>query len=156
MSYGLPFHENDVVVTRGNHLSVVEDEVVKEMERIKDKTVTKLVISIPYRALSASHHIAGNYIHVKLQGGITGSLDDSKVRFTRSAHEAREDPAPADAALEPADAGAASVAVTVGLRPTAPTVMNPNDPATWGHVYRNAPCACGSGKRFKHCHGQLS
>ncbi|MBO6824957.1 MAG: preprotein translocase subunit SecA [Sneathiella sp.] len=28
-----------------------------------------------------------------------------------------------------------------------------NDPATWGKVRRNDPCPCGSGKKFKHCHG---
>jgi preprotein translocase subunit SecA len=28
------------------------------------------------------------------------------------------------------------------------------DPATWGRVARNAPCPCGSGKKFKHCHGR--
>ncbi|MDP2801574.1 MAG: preprotein translocase subunit SecA [Phreatobacter sp.] len=31
---------------------------------------------------------------------------------------------------------------------------NPNDPTTWGKVGRNDPCPCGSGKKFKHCHGQ--
>ena len=27
------------------------------------------------------------------------------------------------------------------------------DPKTFGKVGRNAPCPCGSGKKFKHCHG---
>ncbi|GAB3127924.1 preprotein translocase subunit SecA [Novispirillum itersonii] len=30
---------------------------------------------------------------------------------------------------------------------------NPADPSTWGRVSRNEPCPCGSGKKFKHCHG---
>jgi len=34
--------------------------------------------------------------------------------------------------------------------------INPNDPATWGRVQRNAPCPCGSGKKYKHCHGAVS
>ncbi|KKX27861.1 preprotein translocase subunit SecA [Rhizobium sp. LC145] len=29
----------------------------------------------------------------------------------------------------------------------------PEDPATWGKVGRNEPCPCGSGKKYKHCHG---
>jgi preprotein translocase subunit SecA len=30
------------------------------------------------------------------------------------------------------------------------------DPAEWeGKVSRNAPCPCGSGRKYKHCHGQL-
>ena len=32
--------------------------------------------------------------------------------------------------------------------------VDPNDPATWGNVPRNAACPCGSGKKFKHCHGK--
>ncbi|MCR9124954.1 MAG: preprotein translocase subunit SecA [Rhodobacteraceae bacterium] len=30
-----------------------------------------------------------------------------------------------------------------------------NDPATWGNPGRNDACPCGSGKKFKHCHGRL-
>ncbi|WP_298294882.1 preprotein translocase subunit SecA [uncultured Litoreibacter sp.] len=30
-----------------------------------------------------------------------------------------------------------------------------NDRSTWGNPGRNAPCPCGSGKKFKHCHGEL-
>ena len=33
--------------------------------------------------------------------------------------------------------------------------VDPNDPSTWGKVPRNAPCPCGSGRKFKHCHGAL-
>ena len=29
------------------------------------------------------------------------------------------------------------------------------DPATWGNPGRNEACPCGSGKKFKHCHGKL-
>jgi preprotein translocase subunit SecA len=30
---------------------------------------------------------------------------------------------------------------------------DPNDPSSWGEVGRNEPCPCGSGKKYKHCHG---
>jgi preprotein translocase subunit SecA len=36
-------------------------------------------------------------------------------------------------------------------------VIGPADPArpeTWSKTPRNAPCPCGSGKKYKHCHGQ--
>jgi preprotein translocase subunit SecA len=33
---------------------------------------------------------------------------------------------------------------------------DPNDPQTWGKVGRNEDCPCGSGKKFKHCHGVLA
>lgn len=35
----------------------------------------------------------------------------------------------------------------------APEDRNPDDPASWGKVGRNEPCPCGSGKKYKHCHG---
>ena len=31
---------------------------------------------------------------------------------------------------------------------------NPKDPTSWGKVGRNEPCPCGSGKKYKHCHGK--
>lgn len=54
--------------------------------------------------------------------------------------------------------------------PTAPESKNPlpaptenaiagfdeNDPSTWGNPGRNDACPCGSGKKFKHCHGSLT
>src|SRR6186997_2854354 len=33
---------------------------------------------------------------------------------------------------------------------------NANDPSTWGKVGRNEVCPCGSGKKFKHCHGKFA
>jgi preprotein translocase subunit SecA len=34
--------------------------------------------------------------------------------------------------------------------------IDPKDPSTWGKVPRNAACPCGSGKKYKHCHGKLA
>ncbi|MEX0591105.1 MAG: preprotein translocase subunit SecA [Xanthobacteraceae bacterium] len=31
-----------------------------------------------------------------------------------------------------------------------------DDPSTWGKVGRNEACPCGSGKKYKHCHGRLA
>jgi len=33
---------------------------------------------------------------------------------------------------------------------------NPNDPRSWGKVGRNEPCPCGSGRKYKHCHGRYT
>jgi preprotein translocase subunit SecA len=33
---------------------------------------------------------------------------------------------------------------------------DPNNPASWGKVGRNEPCPCGSGKKYKHCHGAFA
>lgn len=36
-----------------------------------------------------------------------------------------------------------------------PADRDPNNPETWGKVARNEDCPCGSGKKYKHCHGAL-
>jgi preprotein translocase subunit SecA len=41
-------------------------------------------------------------------------------------------------------------------RKAAAAAVNPADPSTWGKVQRNAACPCGSGKKYKHCHGIYS
>ncbi len=33
--------------------------------------------------------------------------------------------------------------------------IDPADPSTWGKVGRNQPCPCGSGRKYKHCHGRI-
>ncbi len=42
-------------------------------------------------------------------------------------------------------------------KPNAPKEgFDENDPKTWGNPGRNDSCPCGSGKKFKHCHGRLA
>lgn len=40
-----------------------------------------------------------------------------------------------------------------GSAVVAPEDRDPEDEATWGKVGRNEACPCGSGKKYKHCHG---
>ncbi|HVB90370.1 MAG TPA: preprotein translocase subunit SecA, partial [Beijerinckiaceae bacterium] len=49
-------------------------------------------------------------------------------------------------------------AQTTLLRPSAADKAgrDPADPSTWGKVGRNEPCPCGSGRKYKHCHGALA
>jgi preprotein translocase subunit SecA len=51
----------------------------------------------------------------------------------------------ANASLVPTQAGGAAVAE-----------RDPKNPASWGKVGRNEDCPCGSGKKFKHCHGKYA
>ncbi len=48
--------------------------------------------------------------------------------------------------------GTPAPTATAGVR-QAP-VRDAKDPTSWGKVGRNEPCPCGSGKKFKHCHGR--
>jgi preprotein translocase subunit SecA len=56
------------------------------------------------------------------------------------------DPVTGEDELSPA----AAVGALLAARKSGP---DPKDPKTWGKVGRNDPCPCGSGKRYKHCHG---
>jgi len=58
-------------------------------------------------------------------------------------------------ALGVADAAVAEIepmTIAVG----AAAVVDPNDPKTWSAAARNAPCPCGSGNKYKHCHGRVT
>ncbi|WP_298968903.1 preprotein translocase subunit SecA [uncultured Roseobacter sp.] len=52
-----------------------------------------------------------------------------------------------------AQAAAAGAAVVAGAGAAEGFVED--DPSTWGNPGRNEECPCGSGKKFKHCHGRL-
>ena len=63
-------------------------------------------------------------------------------------HETRTDPASAEISVPDDNAQKTQ-------QPIRNAAFNPQDPSTWGQTQRNAPCPCGSGKKFKHCHGQV-
>ncbi len=70
-------------------------------------------------------------------------------RRQQEMHETREDPALSSGA---SSSGGRSDG-TVVSRASGENV-DPEDPSTWGRVARNAACPCGSGKKYKHCHGR--
>jgi preprotein translocase subunit SecA len=51
---------------------------------------------------------------------------------------------------------AAPAPVQVSTQPLRSDAIDPNDTATWRNTPRNAACPCGSGKKYKHCHGRLA
>ena len=60
-----------------------------------------------------------------------------------------------DEFADPSANGAAGGVMTLTRKAAAEGERNPNDPSTWGKVGRNEACPCGSGKKYKHCHGRL-
>ncbi|MBC7431043.1 MAG: preprotein translocase subunit SecA [Rubritepida sp.] len=44
----------------------------------------------------------------------------------------------------------------LALAPRGREAVDPNDETTWAATPRNAPCPCGSGKKYKHCHGRTA
>ncbi|MDZ4736097.1 MAG: preprotein translocase subunit SecA [Rhodospirillaceae bacterium] len=117
----------------------------------------------------------------RLRETVTGVLSHIQIRVTRpedaaierrpqAMQETREDPALIEAGgpAAPAPMGQLAMAVPTGL-PRAPAAAMPPPAAPqpgvaaarasiaaqqWGKVPRNSLCPCGSGKKFKHCHGK--
>jgi preprotein translocase subunit SecA len=67
-------------------------------------------------------------------------------------YESHPEPESALAAL---GVGAGDSMLATGPAPVRQEAVDPDDPSTWRNSPRNAPCPCGSGKKFKHCHGKL-
>ena len=93
-----------------------------------------------------------------------------RVTTMLSRIEIRTEPTPVDLAppqmlqtreihpeLPPVVGGEGTTAADLAAQRVVPRVSpeqrDPNDPNTWGRVSRNEACPCGSGKKFKHCHG---
>ncbi|WP_347938897.1 preprotein translocase subunit SecA [Rickettsia oklahomensis] len=74
-------------------------------------------------------------------------LDRKKLQ--KNMQESREDPA-----FSKYNAGSS---IETDLKPIVsridPKDRNPEDPTSWGRVSRNELCPCGSGKKYKYCHG---
>ena len=71
-----------------------------------------------------------------------------------AAEEARQQPAAAPRIV----AAPATAPAQVSAQARVPVLagFDEADPATWGNPSRNDPCPCGSGEKFKHCHGKLA
>jgi preprotein translocase subunit SecA len=102
---------------------------------------------------------------VRVRETVTGTLsqvefqmdqvpDEMLLQQQGDMHESREDPAMAAAGGYADEDG--DLMVQAPARSRAPAAaVNPQDPSTWGKVQRNAPCPCGSGRKYKHCHGKI-
>ncbi|GJM00752.1 MAG: protein translocase subunit SecA [Methyloligella sp.] len=94
--------------------------------------------------------VTGQLSHVELSGDDLPSLDDAEMPEMEAHHmdySSGEDEFHSDEPVE--------MPVQIRSRQSAENI-NPNDPSTWGKVARNEKCPCGSGKKYKQCHGKLS
>ncbi len=66
------------------------------------------------------------------------------------------DPSTGEDELALARAGAETLARHGITASAAAPERKPDDPSSWGKVGRNEACPCGSGKKYKHCHGRFA
>jgi preprotein translocase subunit SecA len=95
-----------------------------------------------------------------LRQAVTAQL--MRVELVREAADAPPPQAPQtfgqhiDASTGEDDFGDTMTAVMEDTRVVAAEERDPKDTRTWGKVGRNEPCPCGSGKKYKHCHGAFA
>ena len=90
--------------------------------------------------------------HVELQ-----MYDPEEDFFSRGEQEIiTSHEAPASMMVDESEINEQAISAVPIHRRKAAKEIDPNDPETWGRVPRNAPCPCGSGMKYKHCHGAMS
>jgi len=98
-------------------------------------------------------------IEIDVKEGMVDLVDPRQNE--QEMHETRQDPALANsrtaAPVKPQQPGLVKRKNFAKPLPKTKRVQfNKDDPSTWGKVPRNAPCPCGSGKKFKFCHGNVA
>ncbi len=88
--------------------------------------------------------------HIEIQVDVPNPVPEPKTP-----REAKQQPAMAGQ-FEDAQPADTEAPARQPARNAAAAEMDPNNPGTWGKVSRNAACPCGSGKKYKHCHGKLA
>jgi preprotein translocase subunit SecA len=88
-------------------------------------------------------------MHVSIQFEAPPDLEEMPLPQMRALHL---NPDTGENEFDPPD-GARRPAQNAPRMGGRPVPVSPTDPSTWGKVQRNAACPCGSGKKFKQCHG---
>jgi len=86
----------------------------------------------------------------RLRVDVTRQLSNLRIMSPEEQEQMRQQVADMQAQQAAAALPAAQPAAAGEL----PRGVDPADESTWGHSGRNSPCPCGSGKKYKHCHGK--
>ncbi len=106
------------------------------------------------------HAISQDFVKYVMHAQVTVTAPDAEPALTNMQYSAPDDPSSAGSSLQRAweatspeerelAAGGGGVAA-----PPEPEVNTPVVKSEWDKTPRNAPCPCGSGKKFKMCHGK--
>jgi len=110
-------------------------EMFEDMLRRVRETVTEVLSHV-----ELSFNQTEEEMFAREQQTMSESREDPALAFSGGSMPGEEMPAPAGPIQNRAAAA----------------ILDPRDPSTWGKVSRNAPCPCGSGKKYKHCHGRAN
>jgi len=93
-----------------------------------------------------------SFVEVNVSPEVMAALQkqqQQQMEANKKLRETRSDPA-MQGAVEDSNAERRG-----NVTPIRRAAFDQSDPSTWGNTQRNAPCPCGSGKKYKHCHGAV-
>ena len=107
--------------------------------------------------------VTSQLMRVELTRGVPPELTDEDLPEMEAEHidpftglNDMAEPEMAMADAGPVRGGAGAGLALAPARARKGEAPNPSDPATWGKIPRNSACPCGSGRKYKHCHGRLN
>jgi preprotein translocase subunit SecA len=122
----------EVVTAQLSHVEVQIQQPPPEPRPFDLSRISEIHVDPTTGENDADSDVSGTSGGAAYTGGIAGSLASGVALQSMGAGTIEQD---ADADTDPR--------------------LRPVDPALLKGVQRNAPCPCGSGKKFKHCHGSF-
>jgi len=122
---------------------------LNEYKREAFNLFDEMLTSLRERVTQVLSHVELDVTPTEGEGGFSFQRPEQEMV------ETHEDPAFKMEGGE-AEAGEAEIIHAPTRSRQAAETVNPDNPDTWGRVPRNAKCPCGSGKKFKHCHGRVA
>ena len=110
------------------------DALITRLREMVTAQLMRVEVAYERAAETATAADAGLAFRSADRRGRTGPCPDQRPHRRRRIHAAR-----------------ARRARRAGASAATPTI-----PKSWGRVGRNEPCPCGSGKKYKHCHGVVA
>ena len=100
--------------------------------------------------LRIEEQVASRMAHVHINANADGEVNLLERAPKQKMFETRNDPAFVQSEAKQGRVTSSATPVKINVNPEG---RDPTNPATWGNVGRNESCPCGSGKKFKQCHG---
>ncbi len=140
-------HLRSVVGLRGYAQRDPLNEFKQEAFELFDTLMTNLRSEVTKRLSSEDYPADPNDIENRIPPEILAAMQGAQAASAPEGELVGASQAADPAAAEPADQR--------GGQPLRQAQeADPQDPSTWGKVGRNEACPCGSGKKYKQCHGR--
>ncbi|MDP2620575.1 MAG: preprotein translocase subunit SecA [Hyphomicrobiales bacterium] len=97
--------------------------------------------------------VTGQLMHIRIQRDAPPVPEEEELPPMQARHV---DPVTGEDELALAEGNGGTATLQRPASSRQAQAPRPDDPSSWGKVGRNQPCPCGSGKKFKHCHGSFA